>query len=254
LVVDEVSRGRNWVWFSGTAGQIQTALRTNLRRYTVDGELHFANSIEPSVPAAIEPLVAGILGLDDFSPKSLRNPLRPLYTNQSTGSHSLAPDDFATIYNLKPLYNAGFNGLGQRIVVVGASAVDITDIRTFRSTYNLPPSDPQFILVPGSPDPGKTSVEIEGDLDIEWAGAVARNATILYVYGLDVVSDAVAYAIDQNLAPIITMSFGNCDKRISPTELASIRALAQQASPGWLRPATPVPRVAIIILRLQRTG
>ncbi len=229
LVVDGVSRGRNWIWFSGTAGQIQTALRTNLRRYRVDGELHFANAIEPSVPAAIEPLVAGILGLDDFLPKSPRNSMPPLYTSAS-GSHSLAPDDFATIYNLNPLYNAGFNGLGQRIVVAGASAVDIADIQAFRNIYNLPPNDPQLILVPGTPDPGRTSAEIEGDLDIEWTGAVARQASILYVYGLNVVSIAIAYAIDQNLAPIITMSFGNCEKRVSPTTLASTRALAQQAN------------------------
>jgi subtilase family serine protease len=229
LVVDQVSRGRNWVWFSGTAGQIQTALRTNLRRFRVNGELHFANATEPSVPAAIEPSVAGILGLDDFVPKPPRNPLRPFFTSAS-GSHSLAPDDFATIYNLNPLYTAGFTGLGQRIVVAGASAIDITDIQTFRSTYNLPPNDPQLILVPGSPDPGINSAEIEADLDIEWSGAVARNASILYVYGVNVVSIAIAYAIDQNLAPVITMSFGNCEQYITPATLASTRALAQQAN------------------------
>lgn len=77
LAVDEISRGRNWVEFSGTAGQIQTALRTTLRRYRIDGELHFANAVEPSVPQAVEPLVAGVLGLDDFRPNSPRSPPLP---------------------------------------------------------------------------------------------------------------------------------------------------------------------------------
>ena len=68
LAVDEVSRARNWIWFSGSAARMQAALRTQIRRYRVDGELHFANADEPSVPAAIEPLVIGIQGLDDFHP------------------------------------------------------------------------------------------------------------------------------------------------------------------------------------------
>src|SRR5689334_21038061 len=57
LAVDEVSRSRNWIWFSGTAGQIQAALRTEMRGYRVGGELHYANVSEPSVPAGIEPIV-----------------------------------------------------------------------------------------------------------------------------------------------------------------------------------------------------
>ncbi len=168
LVVDEISRARNWIWFSGTAARVQTALRTQIRRYRVDGELHFANADEPSVPAAIEPLVIGIQGLDDFHPPSGQSrrirastgsapsSVRPLFTS-SAGNHYLAPDDFATIYNLWPLYNAGYDGSGQRIVVAGRSAVDLADIRTFRNLYGLPQNDPQLVLVPGTVDPGQNS-------------------------------------------------------------------------------------------------
>jgi len=125
LAVDAVSHARSWIWFSGTAGQVQAALRTEMRRYSVNGESHFANATEPSVPAAIEPLVGGIQGLDDFHFRSRQSPRLPLsnvsdpsprLTNPD-GSHVLAPDDFATIYNLLPLYNAGYDGSGQRIVV-----------------------------------------------------------------------------------------------------------------------------------------
>src|SRR6185503_6952905 len=123
LTVDEVARGRNWIWFSGTAGQVQAALRTEIRRYRVAGDLHFANAVEPSLPAAIEPLVSAVLGLDDFRPGSARAP-RPQFTSGG-GFHSLVPDDFATIYNLWPLYNSGYDGSGQRIVVIGRSAIDL---------------------------------------------------------------------------------------------------------------------------------
>jgi hypothetical protein len=231
LTVEEVSRSRSWIWFSGTADQVQTALRTTIRRYSVNGESHFANAVEPSVPAAIEPLVAGILGLDDFQPKPPGNNLQPLFT-AANGGHSLVPDDFATIYDLVPLYNAGFDGSGQSIVVIGRSHVALTDIQMFRTFFNLPKNDPEFVLVPGSLDPGTTVTEDqrEADLDIEWAGAVARNAHIIYVYSTNIVTLSVPYAINQNLAPIITYSFSLCEQNEPPSLQSSIRALAQQAN------------------------
>jgi hypothetical protein len=206
----------------------------------VAGESHFANAGEPSIPAAIEPLVSGIQGLDDFHPQpgqsrrvllsgeSAPNSVVPLFTN-SAGTHYLAPDDFATIYNLMPLYNAGYDGSGQRIVVAGESAVDLADIRTFRALFSLPKNDPQLVLVPGSLDPGFNGEQDEADLDIEWSGAVARNANIIYVYSTDAGLSAF-YAVDQNLAPIITFSFGLCEQQKSSAALTVTRAVAQQAN------------------------
>jgi len=240
LSVDGIARARNSIWFSGTADQVEAALRTEIRQYRVDGVSHFAASSEPSVPAAIEPLVEGVAGLDDFRPKAMHsrravassakalNSISPKFTNFD-GAHYLAPDDFATIYNLNPLYNAGYDGSGQRIVVAGESGVDVADIRLFRSIYGLPPNDPQIVRVPGSPDPGFNDALGEADLDIEWAGAVARNASIIYVYSTDV-RTAVAYAIDQNLASVITLSFGLCEQQNPQTILTNTRALAQQAN------------------------
>ena len=220
---------------------MQVALRTEIRRYSVNGESHFANSSEPSVPVAIEPLIMGVAGLNDFHPRSRRSSaglragkgsatlVRPQLNNPD-GTHSLAPDDFATIYNLTPLYNAGYDGSGQRIVVAGQSAVDLSDIRAFRLIYGLPKKDPQVIRVPGSPDPGFNDAMDEADLDIEWAGAVARNANIIYVYSTDVLRLSVAYAINQNLAPVISLSFGLCEQLNSDATLVTARALAQQAN------------------------
>ena len=229
LTVDEVSRARSWIRFSGAAGQVQAALHTEIRRYVVDGEPHFANASEVSVPMAVESVVMGVLGLDDFRPTSSGavSSKRPLYTSGDT--HYLAPDDFATIYNVKPLYNAGFDGSGQRIVVVGQSAIDLVDIQAFRGSVGLPKNDPQLILVPGTADPGKTSDQAEGDLDVEWVGAVARNASVVYVYATNVLTSA-AYAIDQNLAPILTYSFGSCEPQLPSSYMKVVQALAQQAN------------------------
>jgi hypothetical protein len=240
LAVDAISRARNWIWFSGTAAQIQGVLQTSLRRYNVGGEMHFANASEPSVPAAIAPFVLGVLGLDDFLPKSkqskavrlsgesVKGSLRPRFSGLS-GNHYLAPDDFATIYNVNPLYNLGYNGSGQRIAIIGQSAVDLTDIQLFRILYGLPKHDPQLLLVPGTPDPGQTSDMEEGVLDIEWAGAVARNANITYVYSLNAMISLI-HAVDQNIAPIISYSFSTCEQSESNFLVLSIRSVAQEAN------------------------
>jgi subtilase family serine protease len=207
FAVQYTARGRDFITFSGTASQVQAALHTEIHRYQVGAETHFANSTDLFLPAAIEPMVAGVIGLQDFRPKAARKKALPHYTG-TDGSHYLLPDDLATIYNLSPLYNYGYTGAGQSLVIVGQSDIDTTDIDTFRSSWGLPPTTIQ--MVPTGTYPGVTGDEIEADLDLEWAGAVARLATLIYVYSDDVTYSAY-YAVDNNLAPVISESFGLCE-------------------------------------------
>jgi subtilase family serine protease len=66
LSVVNVAQGRNWIAVSGEAAQIEAAFATEIHQYAVDGETHFANATNPSVPAAIGEVVLSIRGLDDF--------------------------------------------------------------------------------------------------------------------------------------------------------------------------------------------
>jgi subtilase family serine protease len=61
-----VSKGRTVIEFSGTAGQVQSALGTTIRKYVVAGQSHWANSNDPSIPAALSPVVAGVFTLHNF--------------------------------------------------------------------------------------------------------------------------------------------------------------------------------------------
>ena len=70
FTVDRVSRGRTQLWFSGPVSRIETVFRTEMHRYMVDGEMHFANGVEPAVPAALSDVVLGFQNLSDFRPKS----------------------------------------------------------------------------------------------------------------------------------------------------------------------------------------
>src|SRR5947209_3563440 len=69
--IERVARGRNWIAFSGNALQIQSAFQTEIHRYNVLGEPHFANSTAPAIPAGLRGIVTGLRGLHDFHPKPL---------------------------------------------------------------------------------------------------------------------------------------------------------------------------------------
>jgi uncharacterized protein (TIGR03437 family) len=223
FVVNASGRARNWIAFSGTAGQVSRALQTPIDNFGVGGVTHYANAVEPSVPEALADVIGGFIGLSDFRLQSFVGQVSPAYTAGS--SHYLAPEDFATIYDIGPLYQAGFDGTGQSVAVVGASDVPITDIRSFRARFNFPANDPKMLLYGGA-DPGYTSAQIEGDLDLEWAGAIAPKATIYYVYGADPFTAIVA-AVDLNVAPVLTSGYGGCE---IGWRLSYWRTIAQQAN------------------------
>lgn len=244
--VGNVARGRNWISFSGTAVQVQRAFGTEIHRFNVNGEMHVGNAEAPRIPAALAGIVAGLRGLDDFHVKTKVGQTRPYYYEGNLGQHDfLAPGDIATMYSIDAFYGASpaIDGTGEKLVIVGQTDIFLTDINDFRAAFGLTPisgctsdsttglltgcsagtSNFQYVLVPNAPDPGTPSLSdlSEADLDLEWSGAVARNAKIIYVnapvvFGSEnLVSggiwDAWYYAVDQNLAPVISMSYGKCE-------------------------------------------
>jgi len=119
----------------------------------------------------------------------------------------------ATIYNILPLWAAGIDGTGQTIAIIQESNIHIDDVRAFRSLFGLPANDPEVIL--NGPDPGVLIDDDEGeaDIDVQWSGAVAKNATIkLIVSASTEASYGVAlsglYAVNNNVAPVASMSYG----------------------------------------------
>src|SRR5580698_1344951 len=231
----QTARARNWVAFSGTASQVQNGLNTEIRHYLVDGETHYANATAPSVPAAFTGVVRSLIGLNDFRIPSHPRILKkvgslPDYTS-SNGVHNLAPADLAVIYDVNPLYKVGITGTGEKIVVIGQSDIILSDIATFRSTFGLPANPLTATLVPGSTDPGQNGALDEADADLEWSAALAPNVTQLYIYSTNLLF-SVNYAVDQKLAPVISMSFGVCEAKASTYGIGAgdMQPIAQQAN------------------------
>lgn len=233
--IDSISRSRNSIRFSGTAGQVESAFQTQMHYYTANGQKHFAPSTALSVPAAIAPVIAAVRNLSDLKPRAQHVISRPGFTSGVSGSAFLAPGDIITAYDVQPLLSGGDNGAGQSIAVMGQSAIQASDIEAFESAAGLPKKDPNMVLVPGTGDSTAfTMDESESDLDVEWAGAIAQGANIVFVYTGNSnnggVFDSLTYAIEEGIAPIISLSYSSCETEISQSELSSMEAQFQQAA------------------------
>ena len=240
FTVGEVSPSRNRITFSGTIEQVEASFGTEMHYYKVDGETHFSASRDISVPAALSSLVLTVTNLSSFHPRPhvrLRGPLpavSPNFTSSQSGNHFLTPKDVATIYNVTSAYNAGFNGAGQSIAVVGQSDIVMTDIEHFQTAAGFTPvKDPVKILA-STTNPGiKSRDEAESDLDLEYTSTIANGASIYFVFSSAGAFDALTYAVDHNTASIISVSYGICEIALGSTGYSGNNAvLAQAASQG----------------------
>jgi fibronectin type 3 domain-containing protein len=230
FVIGSVPAGRGRVPFSGTAAQVQAAFGTPIHYFTVAGTRHFANTANPQIPASFAPLIGGIRGLHDFHPKSSARVRAPESSPAFTegGGHFVGPADFATIYNLAPLYQDQVFGAGVTIAIASQSDIDPATPTAYWSAFGIAPAQPVTYMISGT-DPGKTSSETETDLDVEIAGALAPAAQLIVVTASDAVS-AAAYAINMNLAPIISSSYGACENALGTAGNLSVSSDYEQAS------------------------
>ncbi len=241
--ITAVSRDR--ITFSGTAAQIQQAFGAELHRFRTPAgqnklaELHFAPASELSLPPALAPVTAAVLHLSDFRPKSSARGVHPDYTTLGHQSHFLAPADVATMYDLAPLKQTLNNapGWGQSIAVVGQSYVPTSNGSALYNFETILGGDLNIfpVLVPGSgTEAAYPGDEGEANIDLEYSSGIASAANVLFVFTGSSknynVFDALVFAITQNIAPIISVSYGACEALISPTELQQYNALFQQAA------------------------
>ncbi len=210
LTVNSVSANNMVIDCSGTAEQASAAFKTSLHNLEVGGEHHVANLTDPSIPAALAGVVAGVVSLNDFRPHALHQQIRPVHFDTRTGAQTqegtavtrsgalhpdytfssyggtyeaMSPGDLATIYNLQALFSAGYSGQGQTIVVIEDTNVySTTDWTTFRSKFGLSSYTAGSFTEehPGNcTNPGVNADDGEAILDAEWASAAAPSAAIV---------------------------------------------------------------------------
>jgi hypothetical protein len=248
----KVNHGKTWIEFDGTAGQVRNAFRSEVHRLSVRGEEHFANMQEPQIPAALSSVVGGVTGLHNFRPKPLLHRLGKFRRDASSGQitplftfsdvngtfYGVGPKDFATIYNVNPVYSGGIDGTGQTIAIVAQSNIDLKDVQDFRTIFGLAQNFTSANVILNGPDPGLVSGdEGESDLDVELSGGVAPGAKIMLVTSLLTDTDggggvdaSAEYIVDNNVAPVLSDSYGSCESGLTAAGNQFYASLWQQAA------------------------
>ena len=246
--VNVVYPGGTVIDFSGNAGQVRRAFHTEIHRLEVDGDKHIANMSDPRIPAALAPAVAGVVSLHDFRPHPLykMHKPQPLFT-EANGEFAVVPADLATIYNLNPVFTAGFSGKGQTIALIeNTDLFSTADWTTFRSKFGFstftsgslttvhpaPPTGTNNCTAPGVVVPN----DGEAILDAEWSSAAAPNAAIEMATCADTTTTFGGLIAVQNLinavAPppaIMSISYGECETENGATANAAYNSAYQQA-------------------------
>ena len=243
---------------------------TEMHKYLVNGQMHIANDRDPQIPEALAPVVMGIASLHDFRPRhqsilgrfvsvdgrthkvtpvetaaapshGVSKGPKPEYTfpdpnDYGIQNEDIAPYDFAAIYNLTPLWTSGITGKGVSIAIASQTDINLSDVATFRKFFGLSKFAGTAKQIINGADPGTVSGDVtENTLDTEWSGATAPDANVITVASkstatTDAATLSINYIIDNEVAPIMSASYGACEASLGKSGNASLNAIFQQGS------------------------
>ncbi|HEV3277149.1 MAG TPA: protease pro-enzyme activation domain-containing protein [Terriglobia bacterium] len=242
FTIGHVYPNRTVIDFSGNAGEVNEAFHTEIHYLEVNGERHIANMSDPQIPEALAPAVAGVVSLHNFMPKPMTTRrAQYTFTSGSNTYYALVPGDFQTIYNVSPVYTAGYYGQGQTVVVVEDSDSYSNDWATYQSKFGLTTYGGTLSTVhPNSAgnctDPGANGDDIEADLDVEMVTAIAPGATAELASCADTGTTFGGLLAIQNLISagsppaVLSMSYGVCEVLNGATSNAAFNSAFQSAA------------------------
>ncbi|MES2222718.1 MAG: protease pro-enzyme activation domain-containing protein, partial [Acidobacteriota bacterium] len=207
FIVTSIPASHDRIVFSGTAARVNAVFQTEMHRYMFHGKQHWANSGDISLPQAIAGMALGVRHLNTFRPEphvskrlmheaahSGATGVAPKYTLCASNANPcpagdeynfISPDDAQTLYDVTGLYNSGFTGTDQTLAIVGQTDIlqHKSDITNFRKLSGLNAANlPTQVLVPNTGTATAYPGDLEeADIDVEWSGAIAKDANILYV-------------------------------------------------------------------------
>jgi len=236
----------------------------SMTRSTLSGQ-------KPASAVASKPLVVGDAGpvAPDFSSTCFTGPETDVFSNNANGSLPIAtykggvlnlqtlssdgcaytPPPVYAAYNLNPLYAAGLNGAGQTIGIIDwcGSLTIQNDANLFSAAFGLPPLTSSNFAISYIPSPSlcESVDQVEINIDVEWAHAIAPGANINLIVPpsasfLDV-DDAEYTAVTYGLANVISGSYGSAESLTPQTildtesfinQIAAMTGISAQFSSG----------------------
>jgi kumamolisin len=223
LTIVETDPVARRIVLAGTAAALSVAFATELQRYEYAGGTFRGRSGPLHVPAELDQIVVGVLGLDDrpqarprlryYDPiaGTLRGPdIFSLPRNAVTTSYT--PPQLAQLYD----FPTNVDGSGQCIAIVElGGGYRSKDLKTYFHQLNIPLPKVTSVSVDGGLNHpgGPNSADGEVDLDIEVAGAIAPGAHIVVYFApntdqgfIDAITKATHDTI--NNPSVISISWG----------------------------------------------
>jgi subtilase family serine protease len=202
----------------------------------------------PAVAQAAGGIAFPSVGVTPHAVLATRDSINQIFTCQAiklddpTGPACYSPQSIDAAYGFDKLHRLGITGKGRTIVIVDAfqSPTIATDLGLFDATFglNAPPAfnviapDGLTAFNPGDPNQVGWSAEIS--LDVQWAHAIAPDATIDLVLAKDNMdadlNSATKYAVDHNLGDVISQSFGEAESCALPADVQTLHQIYQEAT------------------------
>ncbi|MBL8151076.1 MAG: S8/S53 family peptidase [Blastocatellia bacterium] len=235
-VIKRVWTSRLAMEFEATPLQIEQLFATPMHNFSLKGHRYYGNERNPKIPAKLKTSIETVK-LNNFhitNPTAVAYDLKDITTNFAGGGRiALGPEDFYLAYNVKPLFDEGIDGAGQKIGIVARCDFDMKDVEVYRSTFKLPPSNVVKIAADDEIVNLGGIEETEVLLNTQLSGMVAPKARI------EVVIAGRNAEIDQSLAflvnnmpdtKLINISFGLCEQNLQPTFQSVFNNLYKQAA------------------------
>ncbi|WP_082135806.1 S53 family peptidase [Mycobacterium sp. EPa45] len=223
--------GDRWAGLSGASTAVGAAFGVAVHDYRGrQGQVFYASSQQPAVPAPIVGDVTGFGRILGYSPhyESL-----PFIVPLDVPDQGLAPAGLLRTYNAAPLRDGGYTGKDTTVLVFAFDGFDQEDLDIFASSFDLPPFTPELLGDMPSQRSG------EATMDLEAIHAVAPDAKTVLVNARDTVSGDATYqkigalmeeADRRYPGAIWSFSIGwGCDKITTATDLTPVRGALQSA-------------------------
>ena len=232
--------------FSGSVSKAERAFGVTINDYLgPDGRVFYSNSTVPMLPAYLAAVITSVSGLDNanrFSHPPILGQKAPSLkhaaTNcpaagQSGGSQvAYIPSQFAKAYNYDGLHSSGLQGQGQTVGVFELDGYSLSDVQTYSQCFGGGSVPIQNVILDGfNGQPGAGAIEVE--LDMEVILSQAPNLAKLIVY--EAPNTTQGYndefaRIVQDRTPVISVSWGDCEKNMGQQEVNQENQFFQQAA------------------------